>query len=242
MSTIARSRIEQNLQDIREKIATACDRARRDVGEVHLVAVTKYVGLPEIRHLLELGLYDLGESRAQQLTRRAGELSEALDADGVELPRSVRWHMIGHLQRNKVKHVLEVTNIVHSVDSLRLAEELNSRAERSDQHVDVLLQVNCSQEEQKYGVAVGASVHLAEMITTLDRLRLVGLMTIAPLSDNPEEARPAFALLRELFEEIRHEKIGGESFRHLSMGMSQDYEAAVEEGATILRIGSALFA
>jgi PLP dependent protein len=138
--------------------------------------------------------------------------------------------------------VLEVATVIQSVDSLRLAEEINARAEKDDRTVDVMLQVNCSQEPQKFGCAVGAAPHLDELMATMKSLRLVGLMTMAPLVKDPQEARPAFALLRELFEELRHNHVGGEAFRHLSMGMSHDYAVAVEEGATMLRIGTALFA
>jgi len=231
---VPKSQLEKNLRRIRQDIAEACRRARRDPSEVSLLAVTKAVDMPTIRNLVELGVRDLGENRVQQLCRRASELGDS--AGGV------RWHMIGHLQRNKARQALTVAASIHSVDSLRLAEELNTRAERMNRVVDVFLQVNCSREEQKFGVAIGAAMHLAELIGTLRQLRLVGLMTMAPIVTDPEEARPSFVCLRELFEEMRHEKVVGEAFRHLSMGMSQDYVVAVEEGATILRIGTALFA
>jgi pyridoxal phosphate enzyme (YggS family) len=149
--------------------------------------------------------------------------------------------MVGHLQRNKVRTALEFSDFIHSVDSLRLAEEINARAELAGRPVDVLMQVNCSGEPQKYGVAVGAARHLGELLSTMKHLRLVGLMTMAAVTSDPEKARPAFALLHEIFAEMRNDKIGGDAFRHLSMGMSQDYTVAVEEGATLLRIGSALF-
>ena len=149
--------------------------------------------------------------------------------------------MIGHLQRNKVKAVLECSDIVHSVDSLRLAEEISARAGKMERTVRVMLEVNCSRESQKDGVAVGAATHMGELISTLPNIRLVGLMTMAQLTDDAEQARPTFVRLRELFEEMRGEKIGGDDFCHLSMGMSQDYHVAVEEGATMVRIGSAFF-
>ncbi len=239
--SVTRGRIEKNLQRIREEIDAACARSGRRVEEVSLVAVTKTVGLDEVKHLVDLGVTELGESRAQQLAPRAEEVAAWLGRRRKPQPAPVHWHMIGHLQRNKVKAVLGCSPVIHSVDSLRLAEEVDSRAERAGQTVDVMLQVNCSQEQQKYGVAVGAAMHLGEMITTLKHVRLIGLMTMAPLSDDPEAARPSFVRLRELFEEMRSEKTGGDGFRHLSMGMSQDYPVAVEEGATLLRIGSAVF-
>jgi pyridoxal phosphate enzyme (YggS family) len=238
---ITKSRINSNLSRIRENIALACTRRNRSPDEVAIVAVTKTVELDTIKNLIDTGLSELGESRAKQLTSKAEELSAHIQRRRNELSSPVRWHMVGHLQRNKVKPVLEVAHAIHSVDSLRLAEEIQSRAERNDKSVDVFLQVNCSQEPQKFGCAVGAAVHLGEMIASMKKVRLVGLMTMGPLSDDPEKARPVFVRLREIFEEMRKAKIGGDDFRHLSMGMSQDYTVAVEEGATILRIGTALF-
>jgi pyridoxal phosphate enzyme (YggS family) len=237
----SRARIEKNLRRIREEIAAACERSRRPPEEVCLVAVTKAVDLPTIKNLLDAGVTELGENRVQQLVARAADIDAYLQRRRNALPAPVRWHMVGHLQRNKVRNVLDCVEVIHSVDSLRLAEEINVRAERAGRVVDVLLQVNCSQEEQKFGVAVGAALHLGELIGTLKSLRLLGLMTMAPLVSDPAKARPTFTRLREVFEEMRNEKIGGQAFRHLSMGMSQDYAVAVEEGATILRIGTALF-
>ncbi len=150
--------------------------------------------------------------------------------------------MIGHLQRNKVRQVLPITCLIHSVDTLRLAEEINTSAAKLNLCPKVLLQVNTSNEPQKYGVPVGAATHLAEQIETLSNLQLVGLMTMAPLTHNKNIVRACFVRARELFIEMRGEKIVGKKFTELSMGMSSDYEIAVEEGATILRIGSAIFA
>ena len=150
--------------------------------------------------------------------------------------------MIGHLQRNKVRQLLRTTDIIHSVDTLRLAEEISKGAEKLDICPKILMQVNCSEEPQKYGVPVGAAIHLDEQIVTKPNNKLIGLMTMAPLTLNKDIVKACFARTRELFEEIQGEKIGGHDFRHLSMGMSQDYEIAIEYGATILRIGSAIFA
>jgi hypothetical protein len=239
---VTKTRIARNLERIRGDVAEACARAGRSPGAVSIVAVTKAVDFDAVRTLLDVGLTDLGENRVQQLAQRAEMVGAYLQRRRNGLPAPLRWHMIGHLQRNKVRHVLDVADVIHSVDSLRLAEELNTRAERAGRKVDIFLQVNCSQEPQKSGVAVGAATHLAELICTLKSVRLLGLMTMAPLTDDPEQARPSFARLRELYEEMRRDKIGGDALRHLSMGMSQDYTVAVEEGATVLRIGTALFA
>ncbi len=239
---LTKAKINRNLRRIRQNIDDACAKANRPPEDVSIVAVTKTVDIKAIVSLVDLGVTDLGESRVQQLAPRSKELAERLGRRRQKPQPTVRWHMIGHLQRNKVKGALECAETIHSVDSLRLAEEINVRAEKMDQRVDVMLQINCSREEQKFGVAVGAATHLGELICTLSHVRLVGLMTMAPLAEDPEQARPSFVRLRELFEEMQNDKIGGDDFRHLSMGMSHDYAVAVEEGATMLRIGTALFA
>jgi hypothetical protein len=238
---VTTNRIEKNLQRIRDDIAAACSRARRNPNDVHILAVTKSVDVDTIKNLLDAGVTHLAESRAKELAERAEEIAAYVQRRRTPLPAPVRWHMVGHLQRNKVKSVLPAADAVHSVDSLRLAEELQDRAARLDRNVDVFLQVNCSQEEQKYGCAVGAALHLGEMIASLPNLRLVGLMTMGPLTDDVNESRVAFARCRELFEEMKTDRVGGDGFRHLSMGMSSDFVPAVEEGATLLRIGTALF-
>lgn len=238
---VTTGKIRSNLDRIREDISTCCAKVGRSESEVRIVAVTKSVDFDTIKNALDAGLTELGESRPQQLATRAEQLEAHLRRRRNELPAPVRWHQVGHVQRNKVKLILGVAELIHSLDSLRLAEEIERRAERADTVADVLLEVNCSQEQQKHGCAVGAATHLAELACSLKHLRLRGLMTMAPLSDDPEQARPSFVRLRELFEEIRHAGIGGEDFRDLSMGMSQDYRVAVEEGATMVRIGSALF-
>ena len=237
---ISPRKIADNIQRLRDRIAQAASRSRRDPAGVQLVAVTKSAEPEDLRTLVELGVTDLAESRVQQLIDRKAQLDEWLARR--KSPVAVRWHMVGHLQRNKVKSVLECCCLIHSVDSLRLAEEIDARAAAAGISMDVLLQVNCSQERQKFGVAVAAAPHLAEQISTLKNLRLLGLMTMAEQVSDPEQARPAFARLRELFEEMRNDKIGGKVFCHLSMGMSQDFTVAVEEGATMLRIGTALLA
>lgn len=239
--TVARKKISDNLRRVRDNITAAAARVRRDPDGIQLLVVTKAVDIEDVKTLIDLGVVDLGENRAKQLIDRAEEISAWLGRKKKQLPGQVRWHMIGHLQRNKVRGVLAAASMIHSVDTLRLAEEIDRRAEQAEMVADILLEVNCSAEPQKYGVAVGATTHMVEQIATMRNLRMVGLMTMAALSSDPEKARPTFIRLRELFEEMQRENIGGDDFRHLSMGMSQDYETAVEEGATILRIGTAVF-
>lgn len=235
--------IADRLKQVQDNIAAACARARRDVSSVHLVVVTKTAPIEAIREVIDLGYTNLGENRVQQLKQVSDDIAAYLkdESRADNLPDKVAWHMIGHLQRNKVKQTLQICQVIHSVDTLRLAEEINTCAHKMGIHADVLLQVNCSGETQKYGAPVGAAVHLAEQFATMPNLRLTGLMTMAPLTMDKEKARASFARAREIFEEIRALRIAGARFKHLSMGMSQDYEIAIEEGATLLRIGSAIF-
>ncbi len=233
----------EKIKHIKDTINSACQRAGRDPGEVKLVIVTKSVDIESIKEVIRLGSTDLGENRVQQLKKVSAAVAEYLEQGEIpDLPKKVNWHMIGHLQRNKVHHVLPVTSLIHSVDTLRLAEEINASAAKLNLCSEILLQVNPSQEPQKYGVPVGAAVHLAEQFLTLPNLKLVGLMSMAPLTRNKDLIRFCFARTRELFVEMKGEGVVGPYFTELSMGMSSDYEIAIEEGATILRIGSAIFA
>jgi pyridoxal phosphate enzyme (YggS family) len=238
------AKISERLERVKGTINSACARVGRDPREAKLVVVTKSVTIEAIKEVIFLGLADLGENRVQQLKKVSAQVAEFLqrkDGDST-LPEEVNWHMVGHLQRNKVRQVLPVASLIHSVDTLRLAEEINASAAKLNLCPRVLLQVNTSNEPQKYGVPVGATTHLAEQIETLPNLKLVGLMTMAPLTHNKDVIRACFVRARELFVEMRGEKIVGPEFTELSMGMSSDYEVAIEEGATILRIGSAIFA
>ncbi|MHC4193591.1 MAG: YggS family pyridoxal phosphate-dependent enzyme [Planctomycetota bacterium] len=238
------SRISERIERVKDMINSACVRAGREPSEIRLVVVTKSATIEGVKEVVRSGLTDLGENRVQQLRKVSAEVAELLkDGDGDSASfEKVNWHMIGHLQRNKVRHVLPITSLIHSVDTLRLAEEIDDSAAKLNICPKVLLQTNTSNEPQKYGVPVGAATHLAEQIETLTHLKLVGLMTMAPLTRNKHVVRACFARARELFVEMRGEKIVGPQFTELSMGMSSDYEVAIEEGATILRIGSAIFA
>ena len=236
-------KIVERIERVKQTIASACAGAGRDPAEVTLVVVTKSASIEAIEEVVRLGYLDLGENRVQQLKKVSIQVDEFLQrqAGGKTPDKKIRWHMIGHLQRNKVRQVLPIITLVHSVDTLRLAEEINASAVKLGITPRVLLQVNTSEEPQKYGVSVGAAPHLAEQIETLPNLKLVGLMTMAPLTHNKDVIRECFVRARELFVEMCGERIIGPQFSELSMGMSSDFEIAVEEGATILRIGSAIF-
>lgn len=252
VSRVARkSPLAEKLEEVRHRIAEAAAKARRDPQEVTLIAVTKTAAPDQIREALQLGVLDLGENRVQQLIQRAAQMSEMAtrrsqygdSAGNPDKPgeTAVRWHMIGRLQRNKVKQLLPHVAVVHSIDSLRLAEELDAAAAKVERRLPVLMQVNASDESQKGGVAVGASVHLAEQIDSMPNLQIVGLMTMAQLTDDRAAIQHTFARTREIFEEMKWHKIGGAGLKHLSMGMSHDFDLAIAEGATMVRIGSALF-
>ena len=240
-----RSPLAEKLDEVRGRIADAATKAKRDPADVQLIAVTKTAAPEQIREILQLGVIDLAESRVQQLTQRAGQVEEFIKRRAAfgdsGTPQQVRWHMIGHLQRNKVKPVLPIITMVHSVDSLRLAEELDTLAAKANRRVPVLMQVNASEEGQKSGVAVGAAVHLAEQIDSMPNVQLVGLMTMAAHDADERTLRQTFGRTREIFEEMKWHKIGGAGLKHLSMGMSHDFEMAIAEGATMVRIGSLLF-
>ena len=237
-------KISEKTKRVKGNINSACARAGRDPGEVKLVVVTKSATIEAVNEVIRLGFTDLGENRVQQLKKVAAQVDDFFQkaTDDSSPPAKINWHMIGHLQRNKVRQVLPITCLIHTVDTLRLAEEINAAAAKLNLCPKVLMQVNTSNEPQKYGVPVGASTHLAEQIETLPNLQLAGLMTMAPLTHNKNIVRACFVRARELFIEMRGEKIVSKHFTELSMGMSSDYEIAVEEGATILRIGSAIFA
>jgi PLP dependent protein len=240
-----RSPLAEKLDELKGRIAAAAAKVRRDPAEITLIAVTKTAAPEQIREILQLGVVDLGESRVQVLTQRAAQLNEffqrrAIHGDGSP-GQKIRWHLIGHLQRNKVKAVLPLVQMVHSIDSLRLAEELDIQAAKISRRIPVMLQVNASEESTKFGVAVGAAVHLAEQIDSMPNLQMSGLMVMGPLDAPEEKIRHVFARAREIFEEMKWHKIGGTGLRHLSMGMSHDFEAAIAEGSTMVRIGSALF-
>jgi pyridoxal phosphate enzyme (YggS family) len=236
-------RLRQNLERVRATIAEACRRSSRDPAEVRLVAVTKYADLDTVRALLAADVSDLGENRVQQLVARAETLGAAnIDLFTPEPATSVpRWHMIGHLQRNKVKTLLRHTRILHSLDSVRLAKELEKQAETLEVTVDTFLELNLAGEEAKSGAPEADALELAEAVSQCTHLRLHGLMTMPPFDPDPEKARPYFARLRELLGELQQRGAVGPPCIHLSMGMTIDYAVAIEEGATFVRIGSALF-
>jgi len=210
-----------------------------------MIAVTKSVGMDVVRCLLDMGLTDLAENRPLEFVRRVAMVREIIERrkllSPTDVPSPPAWHMVGHLQRNKVKPILPFVKMIHSVDSLRLVEEINKRAEKLGICVDVLLEVNGGNEPQKHGTPVCAAPHLGEQIAVLPHLRLRGLMTMAPLGADEITLGHLFSRVWELFEEMKGDYEVGDAFDTYSAGMSNDFETAIEFGATTVRIGSALF-
>jgi PLP dependent protein len=223
--------IAANVAEVRGRMAAAAARAGRAAEDVRLIAVTKYAGPGQVRALLAAGCTELGESRPQQLWERAAALAE----------HSIRWHMIGHLQRNKVERTLPLVAMIHSIDSLRLAHAVDAAAGASDRRMPVLLEVNVSGEASKHGFTPAEIEPLAEPLLELKHIELRGLMCIAGLDGGDEQARRDFAQLRTLRDRLQAACGDRARLDELSMGMSGDYEIAIEEGATMVRVGSALF-
>lgn len=238
-------KLAENWKRVTHRIEEACARVDRDPSSVTLVAVTKYASLDVIRTMFDLGFTDFGERQVQELTKRAAAINEwlrrfARDAGTGARPRP-QWHMIGHLQRNKVKAVLPWTDLIHSLDSLRLAEEIDAQAGKLGRVIPVLLEVNAADEPGKFGVAVAAVTHLCEQVCSLEHIELRGLMSMAPLTDDENQIRYVFGRVRELFDEIIGERLCGPQFKDLSLGMTNDFEFGIEVGATYIRVGTALF-
>jgi pyridoxal phosphate enzyme (YggS family) len=230
MNTDLRGILSERLRRVRERIAGACARAGRPPGGVTLVAVTKTVPGEVAAVLPELGVNDIGENRPQELWRKAAAL-----------PATIRWHLIGHLQRNKVERTLAQAVMIHSVDSVRLLEAVEAEAARPGRSVSVLLEVNASGEASKHGFAPADVPALAETVNRLHSVRVRGLMTMAAYDVDTEKSRPTFALVRQLRDRLRAEVAPAHPLDHLSMGMSNDFEVAIEEGATLVRLGTVLF-
>lgn len=239
--------LRERYDEVKSRIAAAAAKSGRRAGDIALVAVTKNASFDQIREIISLGQVDLGENRAQQLQQRAAQVDEFLarrregGGAGAGLPSAVRWHMIGTLQRNKIKKVLDLVRLIHSVDNLRLAEDLQVAAERRASPVEVLVEVNIAGERSKHGIAPAAARPLIEMIDTMLSLKPRGLMCMGPLTDDRGLLRSVFERASDLFQDIRRSGAGGDRFDILSMGMSNDYEIAIESGANLVRVGSALF-
>lgn len=222
--------ISANLTNIKERIERACRRVGRDPVEVHIVAVTKTVSVEQIEEAIAAGITIVGENRVQEAWEKYQSVSS-----------KVEWHMIGHLQTNKVARALQFADVIESVDSLHLAQEIDRRAKLLNKPAEVFVQVNTSGEASKFGLEPGEVVGFLHSISGLEFVKVTGLMTIGAFLPDPEDVRPCFSMLRELSDSINRTREYKTEIRHLSMGMTNDFEVAVEEGATHVRIGRALF-
>lgn len=223
------------LEVINRRIAAACERAGRHASEITLVAVSKTVPAERIREVIEAGARTLGESRVQEAAAKIPELS------GISAELKVQWHLIGHLQSNKARRAVELFDAIHSINDLKLAERLDRFVGESGKRLPIFIEVNLGGEESKTGATPDEILQLCEQIGKLPSLELKGLMTVPPFTGAPEDARPFFRHLRRLRDEARRAGAVGSQFNDLSMGMSDDFEIAIEEGATFIRVGTALF-
>lgn len=222
--------VKENLAVVEENIAAACRRAGRSRSDVTLIAVSKTKPVELIREAMDYGIRSFGENKVQEIQTKTEVIKEPLD-----------WHMIGHLQRNKVKYIIDKVKFIHSVDSLRLAEQISSEAVKRNLICDILIEVNIAEEESKFGVSKNDTEALIRSIAPLPGIRVKGLMTVAPIAKNQENNRKYFKDLYRLYIDIRSKNIDNVYMKELSMGMTGDYEVAIEEGATMVRVGTGVF-
>lgn len=222
--------IRENIEKVRGNIAKACEKSGRKAEDVTLIAVSKTKPVSMLQEAYDCGCRDFGENKVQELVDK-----------WEQMPKDIRWHMIGHLQRNKVKYIVDKAYLIHSVDSLRLAEEISKEAVKKHVTVSILVEINVAGEETKFGTGCDEACGLVEEIAKLPNLLIKGLMTIAPYVENPEENRQYFEKLRQIYVDINRKNIDNVYMAELSMGMTGDYEAAVTEGATYVRVGTGIF-
>ena len=222
--------LKENLAYVEKNIEQACKNAGRNRNEVTLIAVSKTKPVEMLQEIYDENIRDFGENKVQELCSKMEQL-----------PSDIRWHMIGHLQRNKVKYIVGKVELIHSVDTYRLAEEINIQAKKQNVIVPILVEVNIAHEESKFGISAEDAILLVEEISRLENIRIKGLMTIAPYVENPEDNRLYFRKIKQLSVDITNKNIDNVSMEILSMGMTGDYEVAIEEGATMVRVGTGIF-
>ena len=222
--------IKENLAEVEQKICAACKRAGRDRSEVTLITVSKTNPVSSLKEAMDCGIRIFGENKVQEMLEKQEEL-----------PDDLEWHMIGHLQRNKVKYLMGRVALIHSVDSFRLAQEISKEAIKQNITQDILVEINVAEEESKFGITTNEAIDLVSEIANLPNIHIKGLMTIAPFVADPEENREVFRALKKLSVDIRRKNIDNVTMNVLSMGMTNDYEVAIEEGATMVRVGTGIF-
>lgn len=222
--------LKENLINVEETVQAACERSSRARSDVTLIAVSKTKPVEMLKEIYDAGIRDFGENKVQ-------EICDKYD----KLPDDIRWHMIGHLQRNKVKYIIDKVCMIHSVDSYRLAEEINIQAKKHRLVMPILLEINIAQEQTKFGVPKEDALLLAEEIAHLDNVQIEGLMAVAPYVEDPEDNRKYFQEIKQLAVDIQNKNIDNINMHALSIGMTGDYAVAIEEGATMVRVGTGIF-
>lgn len=223
--------IRENIDDITKKIENTCKKIGRNPKDITVIAVSKTVESKRAKEAVNAGINNLGENRVQELIKKYDELSD-LD---------VKWHMIGHLQKNKVKYIIDKTVLIHSVESLSLAEEINKRAEKNNLIANVLIELNIGEEESKFGINEENVYDFITSMEQFENIKVLGLMTVAPFCENPEDVRWVFKKMKNIYDKISTMNLRNTEMNYLSMGMTNDYEIAIEEGSNIIRIGTAIF-
>lgn len=223
--------IRENIDDIVKRIEDTCKKVGRNPNDITVIAVSKTVESERAREAVEAGINNLGENRVQELVKKYDELKD-LD---------IKWHMIGHLQKNKVKYIIDKTVLIHSVESLSLAEEINKRAEKNNLIANVLVELNIGEEDSKFGIKEESVYDFILSLEKFENIRVLGLMTVAPFCENPEDVRWVFKKMKNIYDEISTMNLRNTEMKYLSMGMTNDFEIAIEEGSNIIRIGTAIF-
>ena len=233
--------LKDNLKNVEERVQEACDRAGRKREEVTLIAVSKTKPIEMLQEIYDENIRDFGENKVQELCDKIEKMPKDIKWQLYNRSVLLQWHMIGHLQRNKVKYIVGQVALIHSVDSYRLAEEINIQAKKKNIIVPILVEVNIAHEESKFGISEEDAIQLVEEIAELENVRIKGLMTIAPYVENAEDNRLYFRKIKDLSVDIAAKNIDNVSMEILSMGMTGDYEVAIEEGATMVRVGTGIF-
>ena len=223
--------IKQNIDEILKEIELTCKKTGRDSKDITVIAVSKTVDSMRAKEAVEAGIINLGENRVQELIKKYEELQDT----------DVKWHMIGHLQKNKVKYIIDKTVLIHSLESIDLAEEINKRAIKNSLTANVLIELNIGEEESKFGVSEEYVYDFVKSMEQFENIKVLGLMTVAPFCENPEDVRWVFKKMKNIYDKISTLNLKNTEMKYLSMGMTNDFEIAIEEGSNIIRIGTAIF-
>jgi pyridoxal phosphate enzyme (YggS family) len=223
--------IRENIDDIVKKIEAACKKVGRNPNDITLIAVSKTVESPKVREAVAAGVDNLGENRVQELVKKYEDLKDI----------DIKWHMIGHLQKNKVKYIIDKTVLIHSVESLSLAEEIDKRAKKAGIVANVLIELNIGEEKSKFGIKEENVYDFVKSMEEFENIKVSGLMTVAPFCENPEDVRWVFKKMKDIYDKISAMNLKNAEMKYLSMGMTNDFEIAIEEGSNMIRIGTAIF-